>query len=388
MKQPVKVRAQFAPQAAPYLPWLRLGFFCMASTPLMAVAIGRLPLNIVPQGAGPGSAIAASTSAPKHPHSGPTQGAGPAIAAGAVNYHPGKPVNPMPGDGDSPNKVPVVLPPPAPPAQAAPAALPTATVATVPAPAPSATIVPAPVLPTPPAPAAASPGLPMDPLPPLPVPTSAPAPVVAAPTPKPVVAPAPAPTPPAPRSNTALAAAPSPAAALASLGNSSSRNAEDPVSLGSVQTALPPLRVGKYSERAAQRLPEAPASLQPQAACTPLATQAHASRANTTLVDLTGDGLIVTALPTGQVQGALQRAGYRQVALNSPASWCLPPALVTQLMRPPSFIAQTGSFKMVKVNNQWQLVDSSAPAPQASTATLKPKRVQGAVALKALGRAG
>jgi hypothetical protein len=115
-------------------------------------------------------------------------------------------------------------------------------------------------------------------------------------------------------------------------------------------------------------------------------TQAHASRANTTLVDLTGDGLIVTALPSAQVQGALQRAGYPQAALSAPASWCLPPQVVTQLMRPLSAVAQGDHFKMVKVKNQWRLVDASAPAPRSKAATGKPMQLQGVA--KAQARAG
>ena len=91
--------------------------------------------------------------------------------------------------------------------------------------------------------------------------------------------------------------------------------------------------------------------------------QAHAQRADTALVDFTGDGLIVSALPNEQLRASLQMAGYKQVTLGQPASWCLPAAAMSALLRAPASGAQRGSVssqqELVQIKGQWQLVQST-----------------------------
>ncbi len=100
-----------------------------------------------------------------------------------------------------------------------------------------------------------------------------------------------------------------------------------------------------------------------QASCTYISTQAHAQRADTALVDFTGDGLIVSALPNEQLRASLQMAGYKQVTLGQPASWCLPAAAMSALLRAPASGVQRSSVssqqKLVQVKGQWQLVQST-----------------------------
>jgi hypothetical protein len=111
--------------------------------------------------------------------------------------------------------------------------------------------------------------------------------------------------------------------------------------------------------------------------CSTIETQAHGSRADTTLVDLSSEGLITVALPTGHVRSVLQQAGYSQgqVTLNAPASFCIPQAQIGQLMRPSTVVASAanalGPALVVRTRGGvTQLVPApSAPAKSARTAS-------------------
>jgi hypothetical protein len=112
-----------------------------------------------------------------------------------------------------------------------------------------------------------------------------------------------------------------------------------------------------------------------QAPCTQISTQAHTQRLDTALVDLTGDGLIVSALPNAQLRNSLQMAGYTQIVLNRPASWCLPAAAMSALLRSPAAGAQRSitmpQQKLVQVKGQWQLVQAPTAVNRRSAVNSK-----------------
>ncbi len=223
-----------------------------------------------------------------------------------------------------------------------------------PSPAPSAGNTPAPASPlsqslppgsgspvaAAPAPSSAGPnpvgGLPMDPLPASPRNTSK-----LPPSSPPMAAARPPHTKPPPQGagqRTPESSAFNPAAAPISTATADPANAQtNPASASGTR--------GRSAEEAnnAADASAIPTLLQPDAqptiaggACSDIQTQAHSSRPGTTLVDLTGDGLITAALPTNHVRNVLQRAGYSDVRLDAPANFCLPQAQVASLMRPSS----------------------------------------------------
>jgi hypothetical protein len=107
--------------------------------------------------------------------------------------------------------------------------------------------------------------------------------------------------------------------------------------------------------------------------CTELHTQAHPRRADTTLVDLVGDGLLTTAMPTAQLTSTLESAGYRKVNLQAPVVWCLPQALASKLVRPhiPA-TALAPHYKLIQgKKGQWQLLAGETENLQSKRAAAK-----------------
>lgn len=98
------------------------------------------------------------------------------------------------------------------------------------------------------------------------------------------------------------------------------------------------------------------------AACVPVALRPDTRRAGTTLVDLTGDGLVVSAVPTAQVQAVLGRAGQTGVDIAQPSALCLSQGAVRQLVQPLTqrvakraslVVASNGQVRLLSTE-QWQ----------------------------------
>jgi hypothetical protein len=102
-----------------------------------------------------------------------------------------------------------------------------------------------------------------------------------------------------------------------------------------------------------------------QSPCAELQTQVHPHRVDTTLVDLTGDGLLTAALPTEHVKTTLELAGYKQVNLRPTAIWCLPQPLLSKLLQPGrANVALAPQYKLVKGSAQkWQLLAGEQAKP-------------------------
>lgn len=81
-----------------------------------------------------------------------------------------------------------------------------------------------------------------------------------------------------------------------------------------------------------------------------------AGRPDTTWVDLTGDGLIVSAVDSAHVAAVLTRAGE----LPELGAHCLPRASTKALLRSAYRPGSSGSMKLVKQADGWRL---TAPKP-------------------------
>ena len=107
--------------------------------------------------------------------------------------------------------------------------------------------------------------------------------------------------------------------------------------------------------------------LAPAAACVPVVLAPAAGRPGTTWVDLSGDGLIVSAVASAHVAAVFARAG----AAAEAGSHCLAPASVKELLGSVQRTAGASrSMKLVKVAQGWQLV-----APPARAAAVRPPAV-------------
>lgn len=319
-----------------YRHWLPIALLCLAAMPCMSS--GRRPTVIPPPGAGPdiGRAISSpQAKAPKTPPPAPSPVAQPSPPPPART----SPVHPSPPS--HPSHAPQSNPPAAPPAAQAPSA-----------PKPVAITV-API------------AFPMEPLPANPVPNA----TALKPTPAPVAAVA---------SNNKIIPVPVAVAPTAPVAANVQNAPVDAPGLDPrITTPSNPssaLMPGQLTSKLNQLPSSLPASgltspsfnyqAKSQITCTHISTKAHAQQPGTTLVDLTGDGLIVSALPSAQVRNSLQMAGYTQTALNQPASWCLPAAAMSALLRAPArdvrAIVTRPQQKLVQVKGQWQLVQSTA----------------------------
>lgn len=123
----------------------------------------------------------------------------------------------------------------------------------------------------------------------------------------------------------------------------------DSKTLASSMRVIPPA-----SASAAQTSAQLPALV--QAACIPVAFRPDAQRANTTLVDLSGDGLIVSAVPNAHIQAVFMRAGYNEVTLSQPTRWCISQAATRELVQLPGSFVNQAATRLVQVGQSWQLM--------------------------------
>lgn len=105
----------------------------------------------------------------------------------------------------------------------------------------------------------------------------------------------------------------------------------------------------------------------PAEACVEVVLTPAAGRPDTTWVDLTGDGLIVSAVDSAHVAAVLARAGE----LPELGAHCLPRASTKALLRSTHRPGSSGSMKLVKLADGWRLM-----APKQRAATKVSKRSQ------------
>ncbi|MBS7807638.1 hypothetical protein [Variovorax sp. PCZ-1] len=143
-------------------------------------------------------------------------------------------------------------------------------------------------------------------------------------------------------------------------GNSFTGNAPAPATLREIipetQVLLSSMRVIQPSIPNADNRPPTQVQARSQTACIPVTLRPDAQRTNTTLVDLTGDGLIVSAVPNAHVQAVFTRAGYAEVNLTQAVRWCIAQAASRELVQLQGNLANQADMRLVQVSQGWQLM--------------------------------
>ena len=114
--------------------------------------------------------------------------------------------------------------------------------------------------------------------------------------------------------------------------------------------------------------------------CVPVSLRPDSQRPGLSLVDLTGDGLIVSAVPDAHVQTVFTRAGYGQIDLSQTARWCIKQAAARALVRPSAgvgtsqaaLLVQTGAGLQLMSQDQW-LAHQASVKPLVTAMALSPK---------------
>jgi hypothetical protein len=109
---------------------------------------------------------------------------------------------------------------------------------------------------------------------------------------------------------------------------------------------------------AASTSPVQASSVTPQPACVPVTFRPDTQRAGTTLVDLTGDGLIVSAVPNSHIQAVFTRSGYSEVSLAQPVRWCIAQTAAREIVQLNNGFANQQAARLVQVNGNWQLMSN------------------------------
>jgi hypothetical protein len=79
-------------------------------------------------------------------------------------------------------------------------------------------------------------------------------------------------------------------------------------------------------------------------------------RQGLSLVDLTGDGLIISAVPNAHIQAVFANTGYGQVDLSQAARWCITQTAVRALVRPSPDVSTQQAALLVQSGNSVQLM--------------------------------
>jgi hypothetical protein len=115
-----------------------------------------------------------------------------------------------------------------------------------------------------------------------------------------------------------------------------------------------------------QVIPGAPATasaLQERAAANPACVvvtfRPDAQRPATTLVDFTGDGLILSAVPDAHIQQVFARSGYNTVDTSKPARWCIAQTAARELVQVRASAPGQVASVLVQTNSGWQLMTQS-----------------------------
>jgi hypothetical protein len=111
--------------------------------------------------------------------------------------------------------------------------------------------------------------------------------------------------------------------------------------------------------------------------CVSVSLRPDTQRPGLNLVDLTGDGLIVSAVPDAHIQSVFAKAGYGQVDLSQTARWCITQTAARALVRPSSgagiqqaaLLVQTGTSLQLMSQDQWLAHQASVKPLVAAMAT-------------------
>jgi hypothetical protein len=126
--------------------------------------------------------------------------------------------------------------------------------------------------------------------------------------------------------------------------------------LQSSMRIMEPSKASIEGQAQQQLLSQPQARSQQESNCIAVTFRPDAQRDSTTLVDLTGDGLIVSAVPNAHIQAVFARAGYNEVSLAQPARWCITQAVTRELVQLQAGLANQQATRIVQVGQSWQLM--------------------------------
>lgn len=90
--------------------------------------------------------------------------------------------------------------------------------------------------------------------------------------------------------------------------------------------------------------------------CVGVTFRPNMQRFDSTLVDFTGDGLIVAAIPNERINTAFAKAGYSAIEISKPVRWCVNQNTVRELMQSGLGADAQHASLLVQVGNGWQLM--------------------------------
>jgi hypothetical protein len=117
--------------------------------------------------------------------------------------------------------------------------------------------------------------------------------------------------------------------------------------------------------------------------CVSVSLRPDTQRPGLNLVDLTGDGLIVSAVPDAHIQSVFAKAGYGQVDLSQTARWCITQTAARALVRPSSgagiqqaaLLVQTGTGLQLMSQDQWVAHQASVKPLVTAMSASKPSKL-------------
>jgi hypothetical protein len=115
--------------------------------------------------------------------------------------------------------------------------------------------------------------------------------------------------------------------------------------------------------------------------CVQVSLRPDPTRQLVSLVDFSGDGLIVSAVPNSHIQSVFAQAGYAQTDVSQAGRWCIPQATARALLLPAqgtaqaaSLLMQTGNGLQLMSQDQW-LAHQAAMKPVAANSIMaQPRR--------------
>jgi hypothetical protein len=124
-------------------------------------------------------------------------------------------------------------------------------------------------------------------------------------------------------------------------------------------------------------------AMQPAASCVVVTLRPDPQRSATTLVDLTGDGLIVSPIANAHIHTVLSRAGYAQIDLSQVGRWCVAQTVAREMLQTGQGVSAQQAALLVQTLGGWQLMTqdqwvahqtSFQPQASADSVNQAPKR--------------
>jgi hypothetical protein len=121
--------------------------------------------------------------------------------------------------------------------------------------------------------------------------------------------------------------------------------------------------------------------------CVDVSLRPDPVRQSVSLVDFSGDGLIVSAVANSHVQSVFAQAGYAQMDVSQAGRWCLPQAAARALLLPTqgattqaaSLLVQTGNGLQLMSQDQWLAHQAAMRPLAAKTIAAQPRSAKKAV---------